>query len=102
MRSCSRVAAGAKRFGDAFRRGWKFGHRPTFSGFFGRSLFFSSLFFGGFFSGFDEEFGVYDPTTWMYEGGEIAASAGKREHSAQAFSARTGAVSGKQTGPRPP
>lgn len=46
---------------------------------------------GGFFSGFDEEFGTYDATTWMYEGGEIAASAGKREHSAQAFSARTGA-----------
>src|SRR4029450_1225381 len=28
---------------------------------------------GGFFSGFDSEYGVYDPTTWMYEGGEIAA-----------------------------
>ena len=28
---------------------------------------------GGLFSGFDEEFGTYDPQTWMYEGGEIAA-----------------------------
>ena len=27
---------------------------------------------GGFFSGFDEELGTYDPQTWMYEGGEIA------------------------------
>ncbi len=51
----------------------------------------------GFFSGFDEEYGVYDPRTWMYEGGEIAATAGKREHSTQAFSARTGA--GMRTDP---
>jgi formate dehydrogenase major subunit len=46
---------------------------------------------GGFFSGFDAENGVYDSTTWMYEGGEIAASAGKREHTTQSFEARTGA-----------
>ena len=31
---------------------------------------------GGFFSGFDAEKGVYDPQTWMYEGGEVAAAAG--------------------------
>ena len=29
---------------------------------------------GGFFSGFDAETGTYDPTTWMYEGGEVAAA----------------------------
>src|SRR5687768_12255988 len=46
---------------------------------------------GGYFSGFDAEHGVYDARTWMYEGGEIAASAGKREHSTESFEARTGA-----------
>src|SRR4051812_27804498 len=46
---------------------------------------------GGYFSGFDEELGTYDPQTWMYEGGEVAASAGRREHTAQSFEARTGA-----------
>src|SRR3954454_6679756 len=51
---------------------------------------------GGFFSGFDAEEGVYDARTWMYEGGQIAASAGKREHTAQSFEARTGA--GMMTG----
>src|SRR4051794_3293640 len=51
---------------------------------------------GGFFSGFDADEGVYDPQTWSYEGGAIAASAGKREHSAQSFEARTGA--GMMTG----
>jgi formate dehydrogenase major subunit len=52
---------------------------------------------GGYFSGFDPELGVYDPTTWMYEGGEIAAAAGKREHTTQSFESRTGA--GMLTGP---
>jgi formate dehydrogenase major subunit len=52
---------------------------------------------GGFFSGFDEETGTYDPQTWMYEGGEIAAAAGRREHHTQSFEARTGA--GMRTGP---
>jgi formate dehydrogenase major subunit len=51
---------------------------------------------GGFFSGFDAENGVYDPATWMYEGGEVASAAGKREHSTQSFEARTGA--GMMTG----
>jgi formate dehydrogenase major subunit len=51
---------------------------------------------GGIFSGFNAETGAYEPTTWMYEGGEIAASAGQREHSAQSFEARTGA--GMMTG----
>src|SRR4051812_48408281 len=46
---------------------------------------------GGYFSGFDAENGVYDAQSWMYEGGQIAASAGKREHTAQSFEARTGA-----------
>src|SRR4051794_16355754 len=46
---------------------------------------------GGFFSGFDPETGTYDPTSWMYEGGEVSAPAGRREHATQAFSEKTGA-----------
>src|SRR4051812_8068429 len=46
---------------------------------------------GGYFSGFDAEEGVYDPGTWMYEGGEIASAAGRREHTTQSFEQRTGA-----------
>ncbi len=45
----------------------------------------------GYFSGFDPESGSYDRSSWMYEGGEMAAAAGQREHSTQAFSDRTGA-----------
>src|SRR4051794_2530699 len=45
----------------------------------------------GFFSGYDPETGQYDRSSWMYEGGEVAAAAGQREHSTQAFSDRTGA-----------
>jgi formate dehydrogenase major subunit len=45
----------------------------------------------GLFSGFDPETGTYDRSSWMYEGGDVAASAGVREHSTQAFSDRTGA-----------
>jgi formate dehydrogenase major subunit len=33
---------------------------------------------GGIFSGFHADTGAYDPTTWMYEGGEIAACASTR------------------------
>jgi formate dehydrogenase major subunit len=51
---------------------------------------------GGLFSGFDPETGTYDRSSWMYEGGEVAASAGVREHSTEAFSDRTGA--GMMTG----
>src|SRR4051794_1959263 len=50
----------------------------------------------GFFSGFDPETGKYDRSSWMYEGGDVAAAAGQREHSTQAFSGRTGA--GMMTG----
>src|SRR5689334_5776936 len=46
---------------------------------------------GGYFSGFDDELGTYDPETWRYEGGEVAASTGRRERSGQSFAARTGA-----------
>src|SRR3954469_20492297 len=49
----------------------------------------------GVFSGFDPETGTYDPSTWTYEGQEGAAQAGQREHSTQAFSARTAA--GRET-----
>ena len=52
---------------------------------------------GGVFSGFSAEKGAYEPQTWMYEGGEVAASAGVREHTAESFEARTGA--GMRTGP---
>jgi formate dehydrogenase major subunit len=51
---------------------------------------------GGYFSGYDADNGVYDPATWIYEGGEVASAAGKREHSTQSFEARTGA--GMMTG----
>jgi formate dehydrogenase major subunit len=51
---------------------------------------------GGFFSGFDQADHTYDAKSWMYEGGEIAASAGRREHSSQSFTTRTGA--GMMTG----
>ncbi len=51
---------------------------------------------GGFFSGFDPELGVYDPRTWMYEGGQVASAAGQREHTTQSFEQKTGA--GMMTG----
>jgi formate dehydrogenase major subunit len=51
---------------------------------------------GGVFSGFDPESGTYDRTSWMYEGGEVAAAAGQREHSSQSFEETTGA--GMMTG----
>ncbi len=46
---------------------------------------------GGVFSGFDPETGMYDRTSWMYEGGEVASAAGMREHASQAFDENTGA-----------
>jgi formate dehydrogenase major subunit len=51
----------------------------------------------GLFSGYDPETGAYDPSSWMYEGGEVAAAAGVREHATQAFSEKTGA--GMMVGP---
>ncbi len=45
----------------------------------------------GVFSGFDPGTGMYDRSSWMYEGGEIASAAGVREHSTQSFNERTGA-----------
>jgi formate dehydrogenase major subunit len=51
---------------------------------------------GGIFSGFNADTGAYSPQSWMYEGGEVAASAGVREHSSQSFEERTGA--GMMTG----
>ncbi|MEA2430791.1 MAG: formate dehydrogenase major subunit, partial [Thermoleophilaceae bacterium] len=45
----------------------------------------------GVFAGYDPQTGTYDRSFWMYEGGEMAAAAGQREHSTQAFSDRTGA-----------
>jgi formate dehydrogenase major subunit len=46
---------------------------------------------GGLFSGYDPDTGTYDPTTWMYEGGEVSSPAGQREHSTQSFAEKTGA-----------
>jgi formate dehydrogenase major subunit len=45
----------------------------------------------GLFSGFDAETGTYDGSSWMYEGGAVAASSGQREHATQAFDDQTGA-----------
>ncbi len=45
----------------------------------------------GLFSGFDPQTGMYDPTSWMYEGGQVTSAAGVREHTTQAFSEKTGA-----------
>jgi formate dehydrogenase major subunit len=45
----------------------------------------------GVFSGFEPETQTYDRSSWSYEGGEVAASAGVREHATQAFSEKTGA-----------
>ena len=39
----------------------------------------------GLFSGFDPASATYDRTSWMYDGGEVAAPAGVREHSAHPF-----------------
>jgi formate dehydrogenase major subunit len=44
---------------------------------------------GGLFSGFDPETGVYDRTTWMYEGGDPDKPASDTHHSTQAFTDRT-------------
>jgi formate dehydrogenase major subunit len=46
---------------------------------------------GGLFSGWDPETRTYDPTSWMYEGGEVTAPAGRREHTNEAFEDQTGA-----------
>jgi formate dehydrogenase major subunit len=51
----------------------------------------------GLFSGFDPQTNTYDRTSWMYEGGEMAAAAGHREHATQAFEEETGA--GMLSGP---
>ena len=45
----------------------------------------------GLFSGFDPATGLYDRRSWAYEGGEVAAAAGQREHATQAFDEKTGA-----------
>ena len=45
---------------------------------------------GGLFSGYDPATGAYDRTSWNYEGGEVAAAAGVREHVSQAFNEQTG------------
>jgi formate dehydrogenase major subunit len=44
----------------------------------------------GVFSGFDEESGHYDPTSWQYEGTEVNAAAGKRD---EQYEERAGADS---------
>ena len=44
----------------------------------------------GYFSGWDPDTATYDPNSWGYEGGQMAAPAGMREHSTQAFTETTG------------
>src|ERR1700761_6432578 len=45
----------------------------------------------GVFSGYDPATGTYDPTSWMYRGGQVTFSSGTHEHASQAFSEHTGA-----------
>ena len=45
---------------------------------------------GGVFSGFDPETGSYDRASWMYEGGEVEAVAGAREHSTTPYDPAAG------------
>lgn len=49
---------------------------------------------GGVFSGYDPETGLYDRSSWSYEGGEVAAAAGVREHATQAFEGKMGMLDG--------
>ena len=51
----------------------------------------------GLFSGWDPQSATYDPRTWMYEGGEVSAPAGRREHSTESFQEPTG--TGMMVGP---
>jgi formate dehydrogenase major subunit len=46
---------------------------------------------GGVFSGFDPQTGMYDRSSWAYEGDATSARGGEREHATQAFEDRTGA-----------
>jgi formate dehydrogenase major subunit len=45
---------------------------------------------GGVFSGFDPDSGTYDRSAWMYEGGEVPAPAGMREHATYPYDRSTG------------
>jgi formate dehydrogenase major subunit len=53
---------------------------------------------GGVFSGFDDETGTYDPTSWRYAGGNAAPAAGEREQEA-AYGEATGGHGGSHGGP---
>ena len=56
----------------------------------------------GLFSGFDPETGVYDRSSWMFEGGDPDKPAGDEEHSTQAFTDRTGRGDEPRDIPRDP
>src|SRR3954454_12072221 len=45
---------------------------------------------GGRFSGYDPQTRLYDNATWGYEGGQMPAAAGMREHGTMPFEASTG------------
>ena len=45
---------------------------------------------GGVFSGFDSDKGVYDTSSWSYQGMEPPAAAGEREHGSEASGEQTG------------
>src|SRR5262245_30963472 len=54
---------------------------------------------GGLFSGFDPDTGVYDRTTWMFEGGDPDQPASDTHHATQAFTEKT---AGHADAPRDP
>src|SRR5918996_457693 len=45
----------------------------------------------GVFSGFDPATGMYDRSSWMYEGADVGVAGGLWEHATEAFSEKTGA-----------
>ena len=56
----------------------------------------------GLFSGFDPETGIYDRTSWMFEGGDPDKPASDEVHSTQAFTDRTEAGTDPAKIPRDP
>src|SRR5690242_10779067 len=56
----------------------------------------------GLFSGFDPVKLCYDQSSWQYEGMEVHASAGQREHEPSSGSQRYGGHGGLLTGAEPP
>jgi formate dehydrogenase major subunit len=51
----------------------------------------------GIFSGFDEEAGKYDPSSWQYQGAEVAAAAGQRDQEGNLAASGTPEARGEPT-----